>query len=208
MTLGLRSILQLTQTPFITSSLYSKLNYLNWYVFILQYSHRNWYLNKNSRDYYRYTHTHIYGYMYIFPLYCFCNRRRSETYIQGNGSMPLKFYAKTWFLGIWVILMQSSHRAEVLKTVWMEQLLFTFALTARSFLPLALFTAFSCLRGNIVTGCTAVLHQKKWQVKTLWCVVKRCRLCHKALGVKTQEWITKWVRELKATRYSGTMTNP
>ena len=54
--------------------------------------------------------------------------------------------------------MQSSYRAEVLKTVWMEQLLFTFALTARSFLPLVLFTAFSCLRGNIVTGCAAMLY--------------------------------------------------
>lgn len=62
--------------------------------------------------------------------------------------------------------MQSSYRVEVLKTVWMEQLLFTFALTARSFLPLVLFTAFSRLRGNIVTGCTAMLYQKKWHVKT------------------------------------------
>ena len=54
--------------------------------------------------------------------------------------------------------MQSSYSAEVLKTDWMEQLLFTFALTARSFLPLVLFTAFSCLRGNIVTGCAAMLY--------------------------------------------------
>lgn len=50
---------------------------------------------------------------------------------------------------------------------------------------------------NIVTGCIAVLNQKKWQVKTLWYVVKMCTSCHKSFVCKAprmNEEMRPWVR--------------